>query len=72
MAAGAEVEELASGLSATRRSALVCDPPASLPPVLSDDEAMANALRRDAGMEANAGVWIGLERPDQEFGLYHP
>ena len=46
---------------------------ASLPPVLSDeDDGVAEALRRDAEMEANTQIGISLEQLDQQVGFRQP
>ena len=69
----AEVQELALGLPDVERALLASHLLASLPPVLSDeDDGIAEALRRDAEVEANPQIGISLEQLDQQVGFRQP
>jgi putative addiction module component (TIGR02574 family) len=60
-----EVEKLALDLSKQERAALAANLLDSLPPILSDeDEGVAEALRRDAEIEANSSEAISLTELD--------
>jgi putative addiction module component (TIGR02574 family) len=68
MATRAEVEKLALDLSETERAALAAHLLESLPSVLHDeDEGIAEALRRDAELEANPSLGMTLEELDQRI-----
>ena len=60
------VEKLALDLSESERAVLEAHLVGSLPSVLHDeDEGIAEALRRDAELEANPSMGISLEELDQ-------
>ena len=62
MATIIEIEEEALKLPEAQRAALAAKLLRSLPPVLYDeDEGVAEALRRDAEMDANPEIGITLE-----------
>jgi putative addiction module component (TIGR02574 family) len=68
MATIAEIEELAQGLSEKERAILAAHLLGSLPPLLHDeDEGIAEALRRDAELEANPSAGLTLEQLDQQI-----
>ncbi len=68
MATIAEIEKLAQDLSENERAVLAAHLLGSLPPVLHDeDEAIAEALRRDAELEANPSAGLSLEQLDQKI-----
>jgi putative addiction module component (TIGR02574 family) len=68
MATIAEVEKLAQDLSENDRAVLAAHLLGSLPPVLHDeDEGIAEALRRDADLEANPSGGLTLEQLDQQI-----
>ncbi len=61
MATILEVEKLALDLPERQRATLAANLLESLPPILSDeDEGIAEALRRDAEMDADPGQAISL------------
>jgi hypothetical protein len=63
-----EVEKLALNLSERQRAELATNLLKSLPPVLSDgDEGIAEALRRDAQIDAGATETLSLEQLDSEI-----
>ncbi|HEX4637862.1 MAG TPA: addiction module protein [Chthoniobacterales bacterium] len=63
-----EVEKLALGLPESQRAVLAAHLLRSLPSVLHDeDEGIAEALRRDAELEANPASGISLEQLDREI-----
>ncbi|MDP9005143.1 MAG: addiction module protein [Verrucomicrobiota bacterium] len=63
-----EVEKLALNLSDRQRAELATSLLRSLTPVLSDgDEGIAEALRRDAEIEAGSGDMLSLEQLDSEI-----
>ena len=63
-----EVAKLALDLSENQRAVLAAHLLESLPSVLHDeDEGMAEALRRDADLEANPTSGISLEDLDQKI-----
>lgn len=63
-----EVEKLALSLPDRQRAALAANLLHSLPPILTDDdEGVAEALRRDAEMEADPGQALTLEQLDFEI-----
>lgn len=65
----AEVEKLALDLPESQRAILASHLLGSLPAVLHDeDEGLAEALRRDAEMDANPALGISLEQLDQQLG----
>lgn len=65
MATIAEVEKLAFDLPESGRAVLASHLLSSLPPVLEDeDEGIAEALRRDAALEANPDAGITLDQLD--------
>ena len=62
-----EVEKLALDLPETQRAVLAAHLLGSLPSVLDDkDEGIAEALRRDADLNANPSSGISLEQLDQQ------
>ena len=64
----AEVEKLALDLPDSQRAVLAAHLLRSLPPVLHDeDEGIAEALRRDAELDANPNMGISLEQLDQQI-----
>ena len=68
MATITEVAKLALDLSENQRAVLAAHLLESLPSVLHDeDEGMAEALRRDADLEANPTSGISLEHLDQKI-----
>ena len=68
MATIAEIEKLAQDLSENDRAVLAAHLLGSLPPVLHDeDEGIAEALRRDADLEANPSGALTLEKLDQRI-----
>lgn len=63
-----EVEKLALGLPETDRAVLASTLLGSLSPILDDeDEGMAEALRRDAELEADPSLGLSLEQLDQRI-----
>jgi len=63
-----EIERLALDLSETERATLIANLLDSLPPILSDDdEGIAEALRRDAELDANPGLAISLADLDADI-----
>jgi putative addiction module component (TIGR02574 family) len=63
-----EIEKLALDLSENERAVLAAHLLGSLPPVLHDaDEGIAEALRRDAELEANPSGGLSLEQLDQQI-----
>ncbi|HWN08690.1 MAG TPA: addiction module protein [Pyrinomonadaceae bacterium] len=63
-----EVEKLALGLTEKERAALAVNLLNSLPGVLSDaDEGVAEALRRDAELDADPAQAISLTELDSQF-----
>ena len=63
-----EVEKLALELPETDRAVLASTLLDSLSPVLDDDdEGMAEALRREAELEADPSLGVGLEQLDQRI-----
>jgi putative addiction module component (TIGR02574 family) len=68
MATITEIEKLAQDLSESDRAVLAAHLLGSLPPVLHDeDEGIAEALRRDAELEANPTVGLSLDQLDQRI-----
>ena len=68
MATIAEIEKLAQDLSENDRAVLAAHLLGSLPPDLHDeDEGIAEALRRDADLEANPSGGLTLEQLDQRI-----
>jgi putative addiction module component (TIGR02574 family) len=68
MATIAEVEKLASDLPDSERAVLAAHLLRSLPSVLHDeDEGIAEALRRDAELDAHPETGITLEQLDQQI-----
>ena len=64
----AEVEKLALDLPDSQRAVLAAHLLRSLPPVLHDeDEGIAEALRRDAELDANPEMGISLEQLDRQI-----
>jgi hypothetical protein len=64
----AEVERLALDLPERERGALAARLLGSLSPVLEDaDEGLAEALRRDAELDANVALGMSLEQLDREI-----
>lgn len=69
MATIAEVEKLAFDLPEAERAILACHLLRSLPSVLDDeDEGIAEALRRDAELDANPETGMTLGELDQRMG----
>ena len=67
MATILEVEKLALDLSENERVVLAAHLLGSLPPVPQDaDEGIAEALRRDAELDANPSGGLSLEQVDQQ------
>jgi len=63
-----EVEKLAFELPDSQRAILAAHLLQSLPPVLDDeDEGIAEALRRNAELDANPNIGISLEQFDQHI-----
>ena len=68
MATVIEIEKLALDLSERERAALAANLLESLPGILSDeDEGVAEALRRDAEMEADPNQAISLAHLDSHI-----
>ena len=68
MATIAEVERLAFDLPDSHRALLAAHLLRSLPSVLhEDDEGVAEALRRDAELDADPNIGITLEQLDQQI-----
>ena len=68
MATIAEVEKLALDLPETERAVLAAHLLGSLPSVMHDeDEGVAEALRRDAELEANSSLGMSLEELGQRI-----
>jgi putative addiction module component (TIGR02574 family) len=68
MAAITEVEKLALDLPERQRAVLAAHLLGSLPSVLHDeDEGIAEALRRDAELDANPSAGLSLEQLDQQI-----
>ena len=68
MATIVEVEKLALDLPERQRATLAANLLQSLPPILSDnDEGIAEALRRDADLDANPDRAISLEQLDSQI-----
>jgi putative addiction module component (TIGR02574 family) len=64
----AEIEKLASDLPDSDRAVLASHLLRSLPPALDDeDEGIAEALRRDAELEAKPDLGITLDQLDQRI-----
>ena len=67
MATVSEIEKLAFDLSDTQRAVLTAHLLRSLPSVLDDDdEGIAEALRRDAELNANPDIGLTLEQLDRQ------
>jgi putative addiction module component (TIGR02574 family) len=63
-----EVEKLALDLPESQRAVLAAHLLGSLPPVLHDeDEGVAEALRRDAELDANPSSGISLKQLDEQI-----
>ena len=63
-----EIEKLALGLPETDRAVLASTLLDSLSPILDDeDEGIAEALRRDAELEADPSLGLSLEQLDQRI-----
>ena len=68
MATITEVEKLALDLPQNQRAVLAAHLLGSLPPVLHDeDEGIAEALRRDAELDANPSSGISLKELDGQI-----
>ena len=68
MASISEVEKLALDLPETHRAALAAHLLSSLPPILhDDDEGIAEALLRDAELEANPELGLSLAQLDEQI-----
>jgi hypothetical protein len=64
----AEIEKLASDLPESQRALLAARLLESLPSVLHDeDDGLAEALGRDAEMDANPGIGISLPQLDKQI-----
>lgn len=64
-----EIEKLALDLPERDRATLIANLLDSLPPILSgEDEGIAEALRRDAELEANPGLAISSAELDAYIG----
>lgn len=67
MATITEVEKLALDLPEGQRAILAAHLLGSLPPVLHDkDEGIAEALKRDADLDANPASGVSLEQLDEQ------
>ena len=65
-----EIEKLALDLPEKERAVLAARLLGSLPPVLHDeDDGIAEALRRDAELEANPAAGLSLEQLDRQSKL---
>lgn len=63
-----EIEKLALELPERDRATLIANLLDSLPPILSDeDEGLAEALRRDAELDANPGQAISFAELDSQI-----
>ena len=63
-----EVEKLALDLPEIQRAVLAAHLLGSLPPVLHDeDDGLAEALRRDAELDANPSAGISLRQLDEQI-----
>ncbi len=72
MATITEVEKLAFALPEVQRAVLAAHLLESLPTVLHDeDEGIAEALRRDAELDARPETGISLEQLDQQIARRH-
>jgi hypothetical protein len=69
MATLSEVEKLALDLSETDRASLASALLNSLSPVLQDDDGVAEALRRDAELDAHPESVISAEELDRKIAL---
>ena len=67
MATVAELEQLAATLPEAERAALAAHLLRSLPPALTDDEGIAEALRRDAELEADPGLALSQAEFEQRL-----
>lgn len=68
MATILEIEKLALALPERERATLIASLLDSLPPILSDDDdGIAEALRRDADLDANPGIAISLADLDADI-----
>jgi putative addiction module component (TIGR02574 family) len=68
MATVLEIEKLALDLPERERATLIASLLDSLPPMLSDDDdGIAEALRRDAELDANPGLAISLAELDADI-----
>lgn len=68
MATITEVEKLALDLPESQRAVLAAHLLGSLPPVLHDeDEGIAEALRRDAELDANPSASISLRELEEQI-----
>jgi hypothetical protein len=68
MATVFEIEKLALDLPERERATLIANLLASLPPILSeDDQGIAEALGRDAELDANPGLAISLAELDVDI-----
>jgi len=73
MATITEVEKLAFDRPDSERAVLAVHLLHSLPPLLHDeDEGLAEALRRDAELDANPELGITLEQLDQQIAARRP
>ena len=72
MATVVEIERLALDLPERDRATLIANLLHSLPPILSDeDEGIAEALRRDAEMDADPSLAISFEELDARIRNRH-
>lgn len=68
MATIIEIEKLALDLPERERATLIANLLDSLPPILSDDDdGTAEALRRDAELDANPGLAVSLADLDADI-----
>ena len=72
MASIAEVEKLAFDLPDSQRAVLAAHLLGSLPPVLDEDEGVAEALRRDAELDVSSQIEVSLEQLDQQTSARCP
>ena len=66
-----EIEKLALDLPERDRATLAANLLGSLPPILDDDEGIAEALRRDAEMDADPTLAISFEELDARIRNRH-
>jgi len=71
MATIIEIEKLALDLPERDRATLIANLLHSLPPILDDDDGIAEALRRDAEMDADPTLAISFEEFDARIRNRH-